>query len=296
MTRETDSALAVVTAVITTYNRRHTVPVAIDSALAQEGPPMEILVVDDGSTDGSAEELARRYCDQPAIRVIRRENGGPAAARNAGISEACGEFLALLDSDDVWLPGYVRSQVEVLRATGADLVLANASTQAQDGTWTALFDRPDWGLPDSMESLWTGGWALPTSTMMRTEVAKDLRFDESFRLCDDLDFIIRFNRAGYRCVGNPEILAEYRAHPEQLSADRDTIMLNVYRVHKHHSDAYPRFLDAGPRYDRQFGEILMRAGRPAEAYPHLSRLWRARPFDLPLLRLLLRARSARTAR
>ncbi len=296
MTRETDSAAPVVSVVIATYNRRDTVSAAIDSVLVQDGPPMEVLVVDDGSTDGTAEEIARRYSDEPSIRVISRQNGGPAAARNAGISEARGEFLALLDSDDVWLPSYVASQLEVLRTTGADLVLANASTQVQDGTWKALFDRPDWKLPDSMAAMWSGGWALPTATMMRTEVAKDLRFDESFRLCDDLDFMIRFNQVGYRCVGNPKVLAEYRAHPGQLSADRDTIMLNVYRVHKHHSDTYRQFLRAGPIYDRQFGEILMRAGRPAEAYPHLRRFWLTHPFNLSILQLLLRARSARSVR
>jgi hypothetical protein len=142
--------------------------------------------------------------------------------------------------------------------------------------------------------MWSGGWALPTSTMMRATVAKDLLFDEAFRLCDDLDFMVRFNEAGYRCVGNPTVLAEYRAHPGQLTADRDTVMLNVYRVHKHHSGAYPKFLRAGPGYDLQFGEILMRAGRPAEAYPHLRRFWLTHPLNVSVLRLLLRARFARS--
>lgn len=296
MTRETP---IVVSVVITTYNRRDVVPAAIDSVLAQDGPPMEVLVVDDGSVDGTAEALARRYSGAAPVRVISRENGGPPAARNTGVREARGEFLALLDSDDVWLPGYVTSQLEVLRSTGADLVLANAATQAQDGSWRALFDRPDWKLPDSMAAMCTGGWALMSSTMMRLAVAKTLGFDEAFYMCDDLDFMIRFNEAGYRCVGNPRILAEYRAHAggaEQLTADRDTVMLNVYRVHKHHSGAYPRFLRAGPIYDRQFGEILMRAGRPAEAYPHLRRFWLTRPFDMSILRLLLRARFARSTR
>ncbi len=291
----------IVSVVIPTYNRRDVVPEAIDSALAQDIADMEVLIVDDGSTDGSDEQLRRRYSGDGRVRVLRRVNGGPPAARNTGVAEARGQYLALLDSDDIWLPGYLASQLGVLRSADADLVLANAATQGADGSSQLLFDRPDWELPDSMAAMCAGAWILTSSTVMRLDVAKKLGFDEAFQMCDDTEFMFRFHEAGYRCLGNPDVLALYRAlgtsaGAGQLSADREKLMLGVYRVYQHHSRAHPEVMRRGVAFDRQFGELLLRAGKPADAYPHLRRFWRARPLAVSAVWLLLRARLARSAR
>jgi glycosyltransferase involved in cell wall biosynthesis len=289
--------------VIPTYNRRDVVPEAIGSALAQDMPGFEVLVVDDGSTDGTAAMLAREYAAEPRVRVIQRSNGGPPAARNTGIEHARGEYLALLDSDDVWLPGYLSSQFELLSESGADLVIANGAMQFQEGHWVRLFDHPQWVLPDSTAAMCTGTWTLPSCTVMRLEVARALRFDEAFRMCDDTEFMFRFNAAGYRCIGNPRVLARYRAlwagngdggpaGARQLCTDWDNLLLANYRVWKHHSAAHPEVLRRGPAFDREFGELLLRNARPADAYPHLRRYWRARPYSPSALLALLRARAA----
>jgi glycosyltransferase involved in cell wall biosynthesis len=289
-----------VSVVIPTYNRRDVVGEAIGSALAQDVPGMEVLVVDDGSTDGTATELTREYAAEPRVRVIQCPNGGPPAARNNGVAHARGEYLALLDSDDVWLPGYLASQLELLSASGADLVIANGAMQDQDGAWVQLFEHPEWVLPDSTAAMCTGTWILPSCTVMRLEVARILRFDEAFRMCDDTEFMFRFNEAGYRCIGNPQVLARYRAlwagrgdggpaGARQLCTDRDYLLLAVYRVWQHHSRTHPEVLRRGPLFDRQFGELLLRNSRVADAYPHLLRYWRARPYSPAALLLLLRA-------
>lgn len=100
-----------VTVVIPTYNRADLVCEAIDSVLAQTYCDFEIIVVDDGSTDRT-QEVVSVYGQR--IRVIRQENQGEAAARNTGIHEATGEFLAFLDSDDLWFPDKLKSQMEFL--------------------------------------------------------------------------------------------------------------------------------------------------------------------------------------
>lgn len=295
-----------VSVVIPTYNRRHIVGEAIGSALAQGAPAAEVLVVDDGSTDGTGAMLARRYGSEPRVRVIHRTNGGPPAARNTGVARARGEYVALLDSDDVWCPGYLASQLEVIRAANADLVIANGVMEDQDGDQVLLFDHPEWVLPDSVAAMCTGTWILPSFTVLRREVAAKLGFDEAFRMCDDTEFMFRFTAAGYRCVGNPRELARYRAlwarpapadrpGARQLCTDRDTLLLAVYRVWLHHAAAYPEVLRRGPDFDRQFGELLLRHGRPADAYPHLRRLWRARPYALSANFLMLRALAGLSA-
>jgi len=102
-----------ISAVIPTYNRRGYVPRAIRSILTQTAPVDEIIVVDDGSTDGTAEEIERLFGEQ--VRVVRQENQGVSAARRRGILEAKGEWIAFLDSDDEWTPD--RTQI-FLRAIG----------------------------------------------------------------------------------------------------------------------------------------------------------------------------------
>ena len=100
-----------VSTVITSYNKGPYLAEAIDSALAQDYPHREILVIDDGSTDHTP-EVAGAYEDR--IRYIRQENRGPSGAKNRGIIEVRGEFIAFLDGDDRWRPGKLTKQIECL--------------------------------------------------------------------------------------------------------------------------------------------------------------------------------------
>jgi len=100
-----------VSVVIPTYNRARQVCVAIDSVLAQTWPSVEMVVVDDGSTDDTREVLKTRYPDDARIRYVFKTNGGPASARNEGFRHARGDYVALLDSDDTWLPWKLELQV-----------------------------------------------------------------------------------------------------------------------------------------------------------------------------------------
>lgn len=107
-----------VTTIIPTYNRAHLVSEAVESVLNQSYKHVEIVVVDDGSTDETQTVLAK-YRDR--IRIIRQENAGPAAARNRGIAGSQGELIAFLDSDDLWLPNKLERQVELLQKAGSSV-------------------------------------------------------------------------------------------------------------------------------------------------------------------------------
>lgn len=115
-----------ISVVIPCYNRESRINAAIESALGQDPAPLEIVVVDDGSTDHSAD--AADGFGEP-VRVIRTVNRGPSAARNRGIEEAKGEWIAFLDSDDTWREGKLASQVAAVEAfPGTELVFSDTRT------------------------------------------------------------------------------------------------------------------------------------------------------------------------
>ena len=101
-----------ISVIIPTYNRKHTLNRAIHSVLSQTSKPREIIAVDDGSTDGTKNWLAKMY---PAIRYIHQSNSGVSGARNVGIKTAQGDWLAFLDSDDEWLPQKLECQVAAVK-------------------------------------------------------------------------------------------------------------------------------------------------------------------------------------
>lgn len=119
-----------VSVIIPTYNRAHTIERALDSVFAQTWPHLEVIVVDSASTDGTVERV-QRYGDR--VRVLREKKEGPGPARNAGIRAATGEIIAFLDSDDAWLPQKLERQVRLLQATGVQCCVCNAHMETASG-------------------------------------------------------------------------------------------------------------------------------------------------------------------
>ena len=121
-----------VSVLVPTFNRAHLVPEAIRSVLSQDYAPFEVVVVDDGSTDDTATVINQEFGRR--IRYIRQENAGPGAARNTGIRASSGEYIAFQDSDDIWLPGKLRAQVDALnRHPECALVYGKALSGTADG-------------------------------------------------------------------------------------------------------------------------------------------------------------------
>ena len=179
--------------IIPTWNRRDLVARAIDSVLAQSRPVEEIIVVDDGSSDGTGEFLAQRYGER--IVLLAQANAGVSAARNRGLAVARGGYLGLLDSDDVWLPEKTARQVGFLEANpGIGLVLCDVFRVDVHGETIDVFERRV-QIPEDGPAL---QWVLrdpalaPLSAMMRREVYEDVGgFDETLRTAEDLDFHLR---------------------------------------------------------------------------------------------------------
>lgn len=208
-----------VSVIIPTFNRRELVVKAIDCVLAQTFPVEDIVVVDDGSTDGTAEALAQAYGDR--IRLVRQANAGVSAARNRGLEMARGEFISLLDSDDLWLPEKTERQVGFLEAhPGFGMVLCDIMQVDRDGHDIAPIHRRDF-IPEDGPVL---KWVLrqpalaPLSAMFRREVYETVGgFDVALRTAEDIDFHLRVARRWPIGVVSEELVRAMRGH-DGLSA------------------------------------------------------------------------------
>lgn len=225
------SGTPTVSVVIPTYNRAEWLPASVGSVLAQTVKPLEILIVDDGSTDNTQEVCA----GFPApVRYLRQENAGVSSARNLGMSEAKGDYVALLDSDDLWVPRKLEIQLAFHRsfpeirwsATEAHTIdpegrvpsglqgfeLMFALFGGLDESAGNFFDR--WltfsrlRIGEDEFRVWTGdlfpplffgNFVLPSSTLIhRDALALVGGFDESFRLAEETEF---FHRLAAECSG-----------------------------------------------------------------------------------------------
>ncbi len=126
-----------VSVIIPTYNRATLLPRALDSALAQTYPNVQIIVVDDGSTDNTA-EVMKAY---PGVLYVKRLNGGQAAARSTGLEHAAGVYIASLDSDDIWEPLFLERCIDAMETHQLDFVFANWHQQWGDGRISDYFSE-----------------------------------------------------------------------------------------------------------------------------------------------------------
>lgn len=272
-----------VSAIIPTFNRRDLLLRAIGSVLAQTHAVDEIIVVDDGSTDGTERALAQRYGDQ--VRYVWQANAGVSAARNHGMSLARGRYLALLDSDDEWLPEKTARQLELLKAR-PDFGMVLCDIIRVDGNHREL------GVVRRRDVIREDGWILrwilhrpslvPASVMLRREVFEDVGgFDETLRTAEDIDFHLRVARKWQIGVVDELLVRAMRGH-EGLSALSQTYDDYVHVMERAVADAegvvsvHERNSALAATYVVNARGMLM-CGRKREAFRLASKAWQVAP-------------------
>ena len=208
-----------VSVIVPVWNGERFLAEALDSILAQEYEPLEVIVVDDGSTDGSAAIAQARD-----VRYYVQPNRGPGAARNTGVAAAQGELLAFLDQDDVYLPGKLALQVETLaKRPEIGFVFTRIDVFLEPGV-----ERPAW-LPADWFVTPPVGYCPSTLMLRREAFAAVGEFDTDYTAFSDGDWFVRARRAGVENVVLDDVTVRYRIHGRNQSNDRNTFVHEVLR-------------------------------------------------------------------
>jgi len=286
--------------IIPAHNAAKFLAEAIESALAQQGPSLRVIVVDDGSTDDTA-AIARSYGD--AVLVVSQINRGLAAARNRGIAESTAPYLAFLDADDIWRPGKLARQVALLEAhpdiglAFTDMVVFSGDFHVEEDGY--LRTTPEYaGLarvslgdgayrlpPEAGQALMRYNFICPSASLVRRDAIVGVGgFDEAFRVCEDIECWLRLLRT-WPAASVEERLVWYRRWSGSLSKDFEAMIRGRLQIgHKvlGHPELYPA--EATRYFGAERAVSLLRLGRLAlerddlpRARQHLVASLRARP-------------------
>jgi GT2 family glycosyltransferase len=244
-----------VSIIVPTYNRAYCIGATLESALAQTHRELDVIVVDDGSTDGTRELVQQRFGHDRRVRYVHKPNGGVASARNRAIPLVRGEYVAFLDSDDLWQPWKLELQLDVLRRfpeagmvwTDMDEVLSDGGSgrskllRSMYGAYRwyptneALFDAsvalgdlsPQWGerFPgvrayrgDVFSAMIMGNLVYTSSVLLRRErLRQSGSFREDMKIAEDYDFHLRTCRAGPVAYVDVSSVRYQRGRPDQLT-------------------------------------------------------------------------------
>jgi len=291
-----------ISVVIPTYNMAEYVCEAVESALSQTLAPIEVIVVDDGSTDDTRQRLK---CYGGRILYLFQENAGLSAARNTGMRAARGDWIALLDSDDAFFPSKLEKQGELIRmkpsvrlvGCGGLLASVRPAMVEAGADQAALGGKPRRLTPAQIVCMCP--FAPSSALVHRSLPDQQLLFDESLSAVEDLDYWLRVSES-HEVWCLPDILMWQRMRPGSMSRDPERMRTNhervLLRAFEQQSSLRNRRWIRGVAYARMHYSLTMiyrEAGASAKALVHtfLTVLnnpfcYRGRPW-LTLLRILV---------
>ena len=251
----------IVSVIIPCYNSAAFLREAIDCALGQTCQCQEVIVVDDGSSDGSPAIMAE-YGDR--IRIVRQANAGLPAARNAGIAVASGRYLAFLDADDYWREDFLEKMLARIEAVaGNAIAYCGWQNVGLPASRCQPFVPPDYeAMPNKrLLLLEHPRWPVHASMVPRALAVAVGGFDPTLRSCEDFDFWLK-TALDAKLMRVPEVLAFYRHHPGQMTKRRAENALYQLHVQQRFFQGHPAVRKAlGRNTTRriQFGELRKKA-------------------------------------
>ena len=215
-----------ISVIIPTYNRKETLKRAIQSVLIQSYTPYEIIVIDDGSNDGTKEWLKDNF---PNVKYIYQMNSGVSSARNKGIKFARGDWIALLDSDDEWLPSKLKDQAYEIELNPAAKFLHTNEIWIRNGVRVNQMKKHKKYGGYIFEKCLDMCRISPSSVLIKKDIFDEIgMFDETLKVCEDYDLWLRFaSKYPVHFLDQP-LIKKYGGHSDQLSKVDDGI--ESYRI------------------------------------------------------------------
>ncbi len=260
-----------ISVIIPSYNRAPVLPRAVESVLAQTYADLELIVVDDCSTDGTLTYL--ESIDDARVRIVRMpENGGACAARNRGIAEAVGDCIAFQDSDDAWRPDKLERQIAALEASGADVCVCRMERHGFPQDAPKVVPSLPAGMVAREEVIFRS-MASTQTILARRSVFSDALFDPDMPRFQDYEWSIRASeRHGFVLVD--EVLVDAYLQDDSITSTDAAKMLGAYRLI---ADKHSALAAADPRFH---AELLARMAECTslvgeDARPLFWASWRA---------------------
>ena len=210
-----DNSIVNVSVIIPTYNRKNLLKRALHSVSNQTFDPKEIIVVDDGSSDGTKDWVLERF---PYVRYIYQDNSGVSSARNRGIREAKGSWIAFLDSDDEWMPDKLEKQEIAINDSKEAWLCHTNEIWIRNGIRVNPHKKHGKNGGDLFEKCLKMCCISPSSALIHRSVFNDLGgFDESLKACEDYDFWLRYCAFEQTHFVNEKLTIKNGGHSDQLS-------------------------------------------------------------------------------
>ena len=274
----------VVTVIMPCYNYGRYIQAAVDSVRQQTLQDWRLVIVNDGSTDDTAERLTK-FENDPKITVINKANGGVSSARNAGLDEATSEFVAFLDADDIWLPDKLERVVTQMQAHDAKFGASNfsrfSSTSEDYGNFLSYckqLQNKQGGAPclvvypalplftQTLEMPW-----YPSANIVHKDFYSTERFDTSMKIGEDLDFFVRcWDR--YKGIFVFDEQLKLRVHDANASKDSPNhvlLVLKIFTGHLHRCQSAVSKKALEERID----QLLCHQGLLDKAINHQEKSW-----------------------
>ena len=215
-----------ISVIIPTFNRKETLKRAIQSVVMQSYTPYEIIVIDDGSDDGTKEWLKDNF---PNVKYIYQMNSGVSSARNKGIKFARGDWIALLDSDDEWLPSKLKDQAYEIELNPAAKFLHTNEIWIRNGVRVNQMKKHKKYGGYIFEKCLDMCRISPSSVLIKKDIFDEIgMFDETLKVCEDYDLWLRFaSKYPVHFLDQP-LIKKYGGHSDQLSKVDDGI--ESYRI------------------------------------------------------------------
>ena len=278
--------MATVSIVMPAFNVAPYIGAAIGSVLAQTFGDWELLIVNDGSTDETVAAAQQRAESDHRIRILHQENAGISSARNRVLAQATGEFIAILDADDLWEPGYLEEQLGVFAAhPDIDVVTGNGWFLGGRLHGRTARPSPDPRPQPTLAAILGDETAIFIMSVFRRRVYDAIGgFDETLRTNEDYDYWLRAAVAGFRFWRNDAPLGHYRRRDDSLSAGEVRMLSGILRVFTkirpslHNRPEELAILDRQrTRFERELlaarARLALSAGEEQEAADHLSALY-----------------------